>query len=188
MAGPRMSSSPGPEHEAELTLPQAPAACFDHIGRTRPVAGRVLKIGRAPQYFELAEGTRPGLIPSPRPEKVLTRRPGTVVLQALLPQSEVVLDESAWRLAEGREMVVPICVYNFGAKAVRGKLQVKTPENWTAEMPRAVEIAPGERKELKLCLTHPPAPGANQSIRVTGRFSGDGGAPVLSFRLTSSTR
>ena len=42
---------------------------------------------------------------------------------------------------------------------------------------------------VRLLLTYPPAFGiTNAIIRVTGHFNDGGGAPVVSFRLTSSTR
>ena len=172
-----------------FVLQKPPTACFDHLGRARAVSSNVLKVSRAPLYFELAKGTRPALIAPPKPEKLLTGRPGPVVLQALLPEKDIVLKESAYRLPEGREMIIPVLLYNFGAKTVRGKLKVKTPTRWAAEMAHEVEIEPGERKEVRLLLTHPVADGmTNAGIRITGRFGDGGGSPVLAFRLTSSKK
>jgi hypothetical protein len=153
----------------------------------RLVAGRILQIGHDPLYVELPKGMRPSFDPPPAPAKVLTGHPGKVVMQATLPQADTVLSESAYRMPAGREMNVPVFLYNFGGKAVRGKLKTDVPAGWTAELPNRAEIAPGGRLELALHLTHPDVAGiTNAVLRITGKFSGDGGRPVLAFRLTST--
>jgi hypothetical protein len=177
------------DKDTTFALPKPPAACFDHLGRARPVSSNVLKIGRAPQYFELAAGTRPPFAAPPKPAKLLTGHPGPVVLQALLPEKDIVVNESAYTMPEGRSMTIPVFLYNFGAKTVRGKLKVKTPAHWGAQLADKVEIEPGGRKELRLLLTHPETAGmTNEGIRITGHFRDGGGAPVLAFRLTSSRK
>ena len=74
--------------------------------------------------------------------------------------------------------------YNFGAKTVRGRLRVSVPDGWTVEFPSDVEVAPGERKELKLNLTCAGiAASTDAGVRITGEF-GDAGQPVLALRFT----
>jgi hypothetical protein len=177
------------DHEATFVLPEPPVACFDHLGRPRSLTSSVLRIGRAPLYIELAQGSCPAMIAPPKPTKVLTGHPGTVVMQALLPDKDIVADQSAYHLAAGREMTIPIFIYNFGAKTVRGKLLVKAPDHWAAQMAPEVQIEPGGRQELTLRLTHPEMAGiTNAGIRIHGNFGYGGGKPVLAFRLTSSTQ
>lgn len=174
-------------HDTTFDLPKPPMACFDHLGRLFANPEDSLKVSQAPIYVELARGTRLPLLPPPKPAKLLTGRPGPVVLQALLPEQDIVLNESAYKMPEGGQMTVPVFLYNFGAKAVRGTLNVTAPLRWTAELPREVEIDPGAREELKLHLTHPEIAGmTNFTVRMDGRFDHGGGNPVLSFRLTSS--
>jgi uncharacterized membrane protein len=106
-------------------------------------------------------------------------------MQALLPDKDIVVDQSAYKLAEGQEMTIPIFVYNFGEKTIRGKLMVKAPDRWTAQMAPEVKIEPGGRGELTLHLTHPEMAGmTNAGICITGDFGHGGGKPVLAFRLT----
>jgi hypothetical protein len=175
------------DKEATFDLQEPPNACFDHLGRPRPFSGSVLRIGRAPLYVELAQGICPPMIAPPKSEKPMTGRPGTVVMQAVLPDKDVVVNQSAYKLADDREMTIPICLYNFGAKTARGKLEVKTPDHWGALLAPEASIEPGERKELTLRLAHPEMAGmTNASICVTGHFGYGGGKPVLAFRLTSS--
>jgi hypothetical protein len=57
------------------------------------------------------------------------------------------------------------------------------PDPWGVEFPREVEIAPGERKELALCLTPTRTSGYDAAtIRITGEFEG-AGKPMLSLNL-----
>jgi hypothetical protein len=175
------------DHDTTFTFPQAPSACFDHIGRTRPVSGNVIKVGPAPLYFELPKKACPAFNPPPHPAKLLTGRPGPVVLQALLPEKGTVLNESACHMPEGRSMSVPVVVYNFGDRPVHGKLKVKTPPKWAAQFPDEVSVAPGGREELRLLLTHPSGMEiTNAVVRVSGHFNDGGGAPVVSFHLTTA--
>jgi hypothetical protein len=175
------------DNEATFALQKPPAACFDHLGRPRSVSGSVLRIGRAPLYIELAKRTCPAMIAPPKSTTLLTGHSGTVVMQALLPDKDIVANQSAYKLAEGREMTVPIFLYNFGEKTVRGRLMVKTPASWGAQMASEVKIEPGERKALTLRLTHPEMSGMTHAgICITGHFENGGGRPVLAFRLTSS--
>ena len=157
-----------------LRCPNHPPPCFDHLGRTRPVSSNVLKIGPGTAVgFSNYAGNPiiPRSLRRPSAAKLLTGRPGPVVMQALLPDKDIVLNESAYKLPEGRAVTVPIFVYNFGAKSVRGKLKVKTPPHWAAQMDNEVEIKPGERKELRLLLTRPETSGVtNAGIRITGHF------------------
>ena len=170
---------------ATLALPKPPLACFDHLGRPQPVTSAVLKISEAPLYAELASGTRLPMIPPPKPSKVLTGRPDPIVIQALFPQKDIVLNDSAYKMPEGKSLTVPLYVYNFGAKTVHGKLQATIPQSWSAELPREIIVQPGGREELSLRLTHPDSSAiSNAVVQVTGHFGGS--RPVVSFHLTQT--
>jgi hypothetical protein len=171
------------QSEATFALPVAPLACFDHLGRSRPVAGNLLKVGPAPLYAVLPKGSHAALVPPPGPAKLRRGEPGSLVLQALLPEEKTILDRSAYKIAGDRTTAVPVFLYNFGSKKAQGRLSVAVPEGWKGELPREVEVAPGERKELTLNLASPATNAWSEaSIRITGDFSA-AGRPVLALRL-----
>lgn len=171
------------QSEATFELPSAPLACFDHLGRSRPVAGKLLKVGPAPLYAVLPKGSHAALVPPPGPAKLLRGRPGPLVLQALLPEEKIVLDKSAYKISGDRTTAVPVFLYNFGAKKAQGRLSVAVPEGWKGELPQEAEVGPGERKELTLNLTSPATnTWSEASIRITGDYGAEG-KPVLSVRF-----
>jgi hypothetical protein len=166
-------------------LPAQPKECFDHLGR--PVKpSKILHLTTAPTYAILANDGRPDLFPPPAPAKLLGGQPGTIVIQALPSQDDIVLNQSAYRLPAGKEATIPLFIYNFGSKTVRGKLAVSLPQKWKSQPLPPLEIAPGERKEVALKMTNPQKlPSKDAKVRVTGQF-GEDGAAVLAFRLTTS--
>jgi len=169
--------------EASFELPAAPLACFDHLGRPRPVAGKVLKAGPAPLYAILPRGAHPALVPPPKPAKLLPGEPGPLVLQALLPEASIVLDRSAYKIPGERTNTIPVFLYNFGPKQAQGRLRLTVPDGWRGELPREMEVAPGERKELTLHLDRSSTNAwSDAAIRITGDFGAEG-RPVLAFRL-----
>ncbi|MGO8928237.1 MAG: hypothetical protein ACLQU3_15310 [Limisphaerales bacterium] len=178
--------------EVEFELPKPPKACFDHLGRTREVTGKVLNLSRAPLIAVLDRGTRLSLVPPPEPAKLEPGKPSLVVMQAVMPEASIVLEKSAYKVPAGQTTTIPIFLYNFGAKAARGRLSTPMSFNstrplvsppWEAELPREVEVAPGERKELALRLTGVSTNGVEAAaIRITGEF-GSAGRTVLSLNL-----
>ncbi len=165
-------------------LPNQPLACFDHLGRAvKP--SQVLHLTTAPAYAILANDSRPDLFPPPAPAKLLAGDAGSVVIQALPRQEDIVLNESAYRIPEGKKATIPLFVYNFGPQPVHGKLTVTLPQKWKSQPLPELTLAPGERKELVLQLAHPPKMLIKDAkVRVTGHF--DTGTAVLAFRLTTS--
>ncbi len=176
------------QRETSLELPQAPKACFDHLGRPRPVAGKLLKVGPAPLYAVLDRSARPALRPPPAPAKLLTGEPGPVVLQALLPEEDVIVDKSAYKLALGQAKKVPVFLYNFGDRKASGPLTATAPAGWRIAFPATADIGPGERKELTLALSRETPSGSTEvTVRVSGDF-GTGGKPVLSLHFVTATK
>ena len=176
------------QQETSFSLPRAPKACFDHLGRPHPIEGKTLKIGPAPTYAVLARHSRPQLVPPPKPASLLPGKPGPVVFQALLPDDDVVVNKSAYKLAAGQDKRVPVFLYNFGDRKAAGRLLVSGLEGWQTAFPATVEIGPGERKELTLAIN---CGGTNTwteaDVRITGDF-GAGGKPVLALRFVPGTR
>jgi hypothetical protein len=169
------------EEDRSLELPRAPQALFDHLGRAREVSGGKLLLRTAPQFIVLADGTPLRLAPPPARPAMLAGDASPVVLQAVLPETSILLDQSAYQLAAGQPARVPIFAYNFSDKPARGRLALEVPDPWQAELPQEAEIAPGERKELSLRLTG--AAGARAAkVRITGQF-GPAGSTVLSLRF-----
>lgn len=164
-------------------LSSEPVACFDHLGRT--IKNSVtLNLTSAPTFVILTENSVPELFPPPAPAKLLSGKPVPIVIQAL-DEKDVSMNESAYRLPQGREATIPLFIYNFGSKAVRGKLSVSLPQKWKAQTLPELELAPGERKELALHLEHPQRLNDKEAkVRVVGQF-GDVGTAVLAFRLAT---
>ncbi len=157
--------------DTTFELPAPPQACYDHLGRVLPVIGKVLKVGHAPVFAVLPSGTHATLIPPPKPAKLLSGEPVPLVLQALLPEADVLVKQSVYKFGAARTRSVPLFLYNFGSGKASGRLAVTVPEGWTADWPREVEIAPGDRKELALTLTKPATDGwTDARIRITGDF------------------
>jgi hypothetical protein len=175
------------ESQPSFDLARLPIACFDHLGRARPITNNTLRLSPVPMYAVLAKGSRPALTPPPQPAKLLTGKPGAVVIQAILPEKDIELNQSAYKVEAGQPKSVPVFLYNFGQSKVRGKLSVVAPKDWKAELPTKVELAPGDRKELAMTLT-PSTTGTNSNINI--RINGDFGSderPALSLHFISTT-
>lgn len=172
------------KEDQDFELPALPLECFDQLGRAKPVIGKTVKVGRRPIYVILEKGAHGHLIPPPKPAPLLSGSPGPLVLQALLPKADIILNKSAYRM-QGEKKTIPIYLYNFGTAKERGRLSVKLPEGWKAEMHPDAEISPGERKEipmeLEYCGGKKPV---LADIRVDGKF-GTGGDPLLAFRVVN---
>ncbi len=140
------------ETEKDITLPKPPQACFDHLGRALKVSGTTVKVGQAPVYVILAKDSRPEITLPPKREEWYLGKPSPIVLQALPPEKDIVLNKSAYHKATNELSEVPVFLYNFGDKPAKGKFTVTAPEHWTSEFPEEVEIAPGDRKQLTLKL------------------------------------
>jgi hypothetical protein len=176
--------------ESRLALPARAEAVFDHFGRPRQSGGsktarHELTLGTAPVFAVLtsgALGTRDLAPPPPTP----ARLPGAaspIVLQALWPEAQVVLNKSAYRLADGKTERLPVWAYNFSPNPARGQLRVVAPSGWKCALPKTVELAPGERTELAFTVNAAGKQGQLlETIRITGDF-GPAGKPVLSMRV-----
>ena len=166
-----------------MPLPEPPRAIFDHLGRERAVTSHQVEVNNAPLYAVLERNARPPLVPPPEPPARLPAEPARVVIQALLPKEETVLQESAYFMEPGGGKNIPLYLYNFGNTPARGRLEVTPPAAWEAALESQVELAPGERRELSLALRDPGESEWSEAIvRISGDF-GDAGEAVLSFRL-----
>jgi hypothetical protein len=168
------------KEETSFDLPATPLACFDHLGRAHPLSGKTLKVGSQPLYVLFAKGAHPKLKPPPERAKLLPGKPGSLVLQAVVPVEDASMKASAYFLSKGKLQKVPIFIYNFGSKMAKGKLSWTALEGWTIEMPPEVEIAPMERKELQMIITNPATDWTEGRIRLIGHF-GNAGEPLLSL-------
>jgi hypothetical protein len=173
------------EDKQSLALPKPPRACYDHLGRPLTVAGKLLVAGPAPTFALLASGTACALQPPPGSPPYLPGRPSPVVLQALMPESSLVLAKSSYTIAARGATRVPLFAYNFGEQKVRGTLQIDGPEGWELHAPAAVELLPGDRKEIELSVEPKEGTPREGKLRVTGSF-GSAGEATLSLRLIAS--
>jgi hypothetical protein len=171
------------KEETTYELNQPPGACYDHLGRAHSLDGKVLKVGRAPLYAILPAGSRPNLHPPPKPAKWLPGKASPVVLQALWPEADILLEKSAYKMNAADPKNISIFVYNFGLAKTTCHLKVKTTDAWQAEFPSEAELAPGERRQLALKLRPADKPWTEAAIRITADC-GSGGKAVLSVRLT----
>ena len=168
---------------SSFELPDEPLRCFDHLGRPKTVLNKSVSVGQAPIFVVLKKGTISHLIPPPKPAPLLSGEPIPLVLQALLPEEDIVLEKSAYKMEVGKQKRIPLFLYNFGDRDAAGKLSVKAPQDWKAEVTSQIEAKPGERKESLLEVEYSGnAVPAHADIRVNGDF-GSGGKPILALRL-----
>lgn len=170
----------------EFELPEPPVACFDHLGRRQVAIGKTLKLTRAPIFAVLDGGARPALIAPPEAAKASPEKPVPIVLQAVLPEQDIVLKKSAYKMAVNSSNTVPVYLYNFGTTAVHGRLNVAAPENWSAEFAGETDLAPGERKEMPLILKTGKDWDMAARVQINGDFGGAGQC-VLALRFVSSS-
>jgi hypothetical protein len=173
------------EPHGEFQLPVAPAALFDHLGRSVPLTGTALRLTPAPIYAVLPPGTgqRLTLTPPPTMPQRQEAKPSPVVFQSVWPRDRIALEKSAYRAVAGQDAAVPVFAYNFSDSPVGGRLTIAAPNGWDVSIPDRVELAAGERKQLTMSIHRPVANGESpEKIRLTGDFGPAGGA-VLSIRL-----
>ncbi len=171
------------EGTAGVVVPAIPEGVFDHLGRARPERPGRLEVGTEPRYFVFPRGfaARLPLQPPPAAPPAARGRVSPVVLQALLPPEQLDLKQSAHRLPSGKPQIVHLRAYNFGPRPVNGRLTLRTPPGWTAELPPRLALAGNADVDLNLELLC-PATTSPQTVRVEARFAGEAPA-VLSFRL-----
>ncbi|MHB8522276.1 MAG: hypothetical protein ACYDH9_16170 [Limisphaerales bacterium] len=175
--------------DARVLLPAEPLALYDYLGRERSRGGKSLELTSGPVFAILPSGSgrRMSLAPPPRPADVLPGRPSPVVLQAVWSSQWTALKSSAYRLSAEKVETIPVNVYNFSDQKVRGKLSVHSPDRWKVTLPERIELAAGERQELKMTVeTFGAASAQPEQVRILGNF-GRAGRPVLSLRLLSET-
>ncbi len=168
----------------QLSLPSEPLEIRDLLGRPRPVT-KSLELGRAPLFLIFRAGQGMSLVEE-APPLAPPHRPGSpspVVLQPVWPANRVELAQSAYRVPKDGPIDIPIRVYHFGNRPLRGSFEVQTPPGWTTGFPDHTALQPGERQDLLLRLIGPRAPGPLiQTVRIIARFPGESDS-VLSLRL-----
>lgn len=170
---------------ATITLPEKPLATYDYLGRQKD-GEQEISLTSSPVFVILPETASSGLslAEPPKPAASLSGTPCPVVLQAIWPGNRVYLELSAYLgHLDAKEYAVPISVYNFADKPLKGKFTVVLPLGWTGVFPTEVSLGPQERFRHELLL-RPDQHGFQGvvTIRLEGDF-GDAGKSVLSFRL-----
>lgn len=171
--------------QTTLDTPVAPVAAYDQLGRPRAVAGAAQQLTAAPLFAVFPRGafTANRLEAPPAPAPLLGGKPSPVVLQAIWPQDRVALGRSAYRISSEKIETIPVYAYNFDSRPARGRLRVTAPAGWTVQAPDQVDLAPGERKELRLSVDCRNGAGAlSETVELHGDF-GAAGSAVLSLRL-----
>jgi hypothetical protein len=169
----------------DFALPRKAVAVFDHLGRPMPVPQAGLTIAKAPVYIILPAGSSESLSLDPAPAQPQRQlaRPSPIVLQALLPQSQVVLAQSAYRISSQQPQTIPLYLYNFSDQPAKGALTLAAPDAWKPDLPQSVEIGPGQRRQIPLTLDcQGQGEKSIQPITLRGDF-GPLGQSILSLRL-----
>jgi uncharacterized membrane protein len=114
---------------------------------------------------------------------LLPGTPSPVVLQALLPETDILLEKSAYKMKVAEPKSISVFAYNFGPTKTVCELNVRVPERWRVEFPAKAELAPGERRELTLKLRAPDGkPWTEAAIRINADC-GTSGTSILSLRI-----
>lgn len=171
--------------ERMLNFPRVPEAMFDHFGRASRSVLSAVRLGPTPALVLFPAGTARqfDLSPPPASPRFEKGKPSPVVLQALWPSDKTDLKQSAYRVAAAQVEEIPVQVYNFSSRPVRGRFQVNASAGWKVTFAQAVELAPQERKSMVLAVDGREAAAREPgTVRLAGDFKGVG-TPVLSLRL-----
>ncbi len=163
--------------EQAITLPGAPLAAYDHLGRLIDGAA-AMTITKRPTYALLPSGSSWNIDPAPTMPPMKEGKPSPIVLQAVLPKTKTDVNKSAYRIT-GKE-TIPVFAYNFSEQPAKGTIRVQCSTGWKAELPGEIEMAGGERKELALSVE--PSGAGVAAIHIDGDFGAMGKA-VLSLRV-----
>jgi hypothetical protein len=167
----------------EFKLPAKAREAYDHLGRAVNVQAGTVESDSAPKFVVLDAGAVKALIAPPKPAKVLGGKPVPIVLQPLLPESDTVLQKSAYKIAPSQKKTFPLYVYNFGMSKSSGTISATAPEGWRVECKGDVAVAPGERHEVSVEVQPPAELGdAETEVRFNGDFGADG-KPLVSIRF-----
>src|SRR4030095_979810 len=94
-----------------------------------------LTLTHAPIYAVLPVDSRPALIPPPEPPALLQSKTADVIMQAVVPETEEVVEKSAYTIPAGSAKRMPFFLYNFGNRNARGRLRARMPEGWKVSFP-----------------------------------------------------
>ncbi len=175
-----------PGGRAVLKLPERPAAIFDHLGRSRTNLATAIDLSTAPIFIICKKESLSAIPLQLPPGKPALKggQPSSIVLQALIPQENVISSLSAYRCSSARPESFSIFAYNFGPNPATGEITAAFPAGWSVNFPKHMELAPGERKELTLildCRSGRTTPA--DTVRLSGNF-GVAGEAMLALRLS----
>lgn len=169
-----------------------PLAVADHFGR--PIGTAMpTELTSAPVYIMLPKGSARHLPLTPPPKSTwVPGTPSPVVLQVIWPEDRKQRMEDrpwsesyAYSVRPGESLSIRLCAYNFGAKAVQGRVSFEAlPDGWRLEVSsEPVALEPGGRIEREVRLTAPGSGAAagDTWLRLRGEF-GKAGRPVAAFR------
>ena len=173
--------------EATLILPVKPQAVFDHLGRTQPISSSLV-LHSAPLFVLFPPGVARSFFsdstsrPAPKP---LPGPPARVVFQAIWPEKQVDLRQSAYRCPTGTRRFP--CTSTISAKTkVQGDAgSAGSPPAGKPGFPQPRYRFPEGRIELRLMVEgRQAAPKTVGTLRLQGDF-GPAGKPVFSLRAVS---
>jgi len=175
---------------ADMLRGTAVEAVYDGYGRSLR-DGLPSELTEAPFFAVLPQGAgerfavEKPLRVAPAPAALA---PSPVVMQAMVPQVQSRLDIQAYEVGLGTSQSVPVALYNFSGKTVRGKLKTDVvPEGWCVTVPiKTIELRPMERQVIALKVMIPERTGRQAIFGAPISLHGDFGAAGharLAFRL-----
>lgn len=178
--------------EKTMSLPLPPQvkadAIFDCFGRPATQS-----IGPRPGYIILPTDAASQFSLEP-PARISAPRDGVaspVVIQAEFPHEATVLQHQGHRISLGREVTIPLWIYNFSGSRVDGSLSVDAHDAWQLSLSQVtLPLDPGERGGIRLIARLPTSGKAGLHgdwVTVRGDF-GQAGRPVCAFRLCGDAR
>ncbi|MGC9034549.1 MAG: hypothetical protein ACP5K7_01780 [Verrucomicrobiia bacterium] len=178
--------------EQYVKLPEKPIEIYDHLGRIvtfnkilQSGENLDLKVSQAPLFVIFKRDAVKKFDLQRQVQIVVEKseKPSPVVLQSVWDVVKTDWKNSAYKISAIGQVQLPVYVYNFGEKSVKGVLRVEAPEGWVGVFTENVQLNPLERKEVLMVLFPKFRQGESVAkIKVEGDFGG-AGKPVLSVRL-----
>jgi hypothetical protein len=157
---------------ADLDLPCAPEAAYDHLGRPIGAQRYRIELESAPKFVVLPNRILPvnahpwTFSPPPAKSRPSSARTAPVVLQAIWPTARIDLKASAYRIGAGQVAVIPIKAYNFGSAPERLGLRLTHPDGWQASVPAELVLPAGQDAAFELRVTAPQTAAGKPAGRV----------------------
>jgi hypothetical protein len=184
------------EGDATCEVPMKPLKVYDDLGREQAISesgGTSLALSPSPLFVVLPKdvlskdkdtAAKFEVEPPPAAAPRLEGEPSQIVLQSTWPKKDVALYLSAYTASREEDQRAPVFVYNFGSKAVDGRLTWKGPEDWKIHLPQSIHVEPNGREEIVLEMRMPESVPMKKVETIGVECDcGEAGKAVLSLRF-----